>query len=75
MREVACKIGENRKRGPVALRLRSPLQHMDLADRNLCDVLGENDPARRNAAIGEISSEEVQSHESGHCSWRGFPRL
>jgi hypothetical protein len=43
---------------PIALRLRSPLQHIDLADRNLCDVFGENDPARRGAAIGEIFTED-----------------
>jgi len=35
MREVACKIGENRKTGACSS---PPLFAADLADRNFCDV-------------------------------------
>src|SRR5258707_9337594 len=34
------------------------VQHIDLADRNLYDVFGENDPARRRAAIDEIFTDD-----------------
>jgi hypothetical protein len=39
------------------------LQHIDLADRNLHDVFGENDPARRRAAVDEIFNEDCVFYE------------
>jgi hypothetical protein len=38
-------------------------QHLDPSTRNLDDVFGENDPARRRAAIDEIFTEDCVFHE------------
>jgi ketosteroid isomerase-like protein len=45
--------------------------YRDLADRNLCDVFGENDPARRSAAIGEIFTEDCVLYDPMGGVYRG----
>src|SRR5438445_5981232 len=42
-----------------------------LLTRNLNDVFGENDPARRRAAIGEIFTEDCVFYEPGGDVYRG----
>ena len=42
-----------------------------LLTRNLHDVFGENDPARRRAAIDEIYTEDVVFYEPGGNVYRG----
>jgi hypothetical protein len=42
-----------------------------LLTRNLHDVFGENDPARRRAAINEIYTEDVVFYESSKSVYRG----
>jgi hypothetical protein len=39
--------------------------------RNLRDVFGENDPARRRAAIEEIYTEDVVFYDAGNRVYRG----
>jgi hypothetical protein len=42
-----------------------------LLTRNLHDVFGENDPARRRAAIDEIFTEDVVFYETNKNVYRG----
>jgi ketosteroid isomerase-like protein len=42
-----------------------------LLTRNLHDVFGENDPARRRAAIDEIYTEDVVFYDPNKCVYRG----
>jgi hypothetical protein len=42
-----------------------------LLSRNLHDVFGENDPARRRAAIDEIFTEDVVFYEANKNVYRG----
>ena len=42
-----------------------------LLTRNLCDVFGENDPARRRAAIDEIFTKDVVFYEGNKNVYRG----
>jgi hypothetical protein len=42
-----------------------------LLTRNLHDVFGENDPARRRAAIDEIFSEDCMFYEPSRRVYRG----
>jgi SnoaL-like protein len=42
-----------------------------LLTRNLYDVFGENDPARRRAAIDEIFTEDCVFYEPGGAVYRG----
>jgi hypothetical protein len=54
---ILKSMGQPDSHGPKR-RNRHVLQHIDLANRNLNDVFGENDPARRRAAIDEIFAKE-----------------
>jgi ketosteroid isomerase-like protein len=42
-----------------------------LLTRNLHDVFGENDPARRRAAIDEIYTEDVVFYDPNKCVYGG----
>lgn len=42
-----------------------------LLTRNLCDVFGENDPARRRAVIEEIYTEDVVFYDPSKKIYRG----
>src|SRR5467141_2317609 len=49
--------------GPKRRKNSHVLQHIALLTRNLHDVFGENDPARRRAAIDEIFTEDCVFYE------------
>jgi hypothetical protein len=44
---------------------------LTLLTRNLQDVFGENDPARRRAAIDEIFTEDCVYYDPSKCVYRG----
>jgi hypothetical protein len=46
-----------------------------LLTRNLHDVFGENDPARRRAAIDEIFTEDCVFYDSSNGAYRGRDEL
>ncbi len=46
-----------------------------LLTRNLYDVFGENDPARRRAAIGEMFREDCVFYEPGGGVYRGHSEI
>ena len=47
------------------------LQHSTLLTRNLHDVFGENDPARRRAAVDEIFTEDFVFYDPSRGVYRG----
>jgi hypothetical protein len=47
------------------------LQHIDLADPQSSGVFGENDPARRRAAINEIFTEDCMFYDPNGGVYRG----
>ena len=46
-----------------------------LLTRNLHDVFGENDPARRRAAIEEIYAEDVVFYDPNKGAYRGYDEI
>src|SRR5271165_3584050 len=71
--EYRCKVSNKVKQAALDAKRRQPMPYSisTLLIRNLRDVFGENDPARRRAAIDEIYTEDCVFYDPSKGVYRG----